>query len=76
VARQYARRTVPLVFVPCAIDLLQNGKVEPETFIIDKIEYYRFYGKTKSGEPFAVQVMKDKRNNRYFMSCFPIRKTF
>jgi hypothetical protein len=63
-----------IVFVTCAIDLLQHTKIIPEYFVVKTIEYYRFYGQTKSGVKFAVQVMKDKKRNRYFMSCFPIRK--
>ena len=65
-----------IAFVPCAMDLLRNSKVEPKMFIVNKINYYRFYGKTKSGDKFAVQVMKDKKDNRYFMSCFTTNKEF
>jgi hypothetical protein len=61
-------------FVRCAIDLLKNSRVSPEIFVIKRTEYYRFYGKTNSGEAFAVQVMKDRKDNRYFMSCFPARE--
>jgi len=63
-------------FVACAIDLLQNTRVPPlfsDSFDGRRGEYYRFQGATKSGEKFAVQVVKDKKDNRYFMSCFPIR---
>ena len=67
-----------IAFVLCAIDLLQNSRVAPaiEPNENNKSLYYRFYGKTKSGENFSVQVMKDKKSNRYFMSCFPSRKDF
>ena len=65
-----------IAFVACAIDLLKNTRIAPlfsDGFDGRKGEYYRFQGMTKSGEKFAVQVTKDKKNNRYFMSCFPIR---
>ena len=65
------KRRIP--FLQCALELLMKSTIEPETYIVDKVEYFRFYGKTKSGEIFAVQVMKDKKGNRYFMSCFPAK---
>ena len=60
-------------FLKCAIELLMKSPFEPEVYIVNNVEYFRFYGKTKSGEKFAVQVMKDKKDNRYFMSCFPTK---
>ena len=67
-----------IVFIRAAFDLIRNSHIDP---VIEPQEkpsdiYYRFYGKTKSGENFAVQVMKDKKSNRYFMSCFPTKKKF
>ncbi|MDR3304855.1 MAG: hypothetical protein LBS85_02330 [Clostridiales Family XIII bacterium] len=58
-----------------AFDLIKNSKVAPviEPQEMPGNEYYRFYGKTKDGAVFCVQVMKDKKSNRYFMSCFPTK---
>jgi hypothetical protein len=68
------RRRIP--FLLCAIDLIQNSPVGPVITNLDESKdvYYRFYGKTRSGNKFVVQVIKDKKSNRYFMSCFPVKK--
>ncbi|GHU65499.1 hypothetical protein AGMMS49983_13310 [Clostridia bacterium] len=71
-----SERRKRIAFVPCAIDLIVNSKVEPSVTGLDETKdvYYRFFGKTKSGQSFAVQIMKDKKSNRYFMSCFPVKE--
>ena len=65
-------------FIRAAFDLIRNSYIAPvvEPQEIPREIYYRFYGKTKSGDKFAVQVMKDKKGNRYFMSCFSTKKEF
>jgi len=73
-----AERKRRIVFIKAAFDLIHNSRISP---VIEPQEkpgntYYRFYGKTKCEANFVVQVMKDKKNNRYFMSCFPTRKDF
>lgn len=60
-----------IVYLRAAIDVMINSRIEPESFIVNSIVYYRFYGETKGGEKFVSQIMKDKKANRYFMSCFP-----
>lgn len=57
-----------------AIDLMRNSRCEPET-IFKKNEpsvmLHRFYGVTKDGVEFCVQVKQDKRSGRKdFMSVF------
>lgn len=63
----------------CAIDLLRNSTVAPET-IFSKGDLntmlHRFYGDTKDGKLFCVQVRENKRTGRkYLMSVFPDQKT-
>jgi hypothetical protein len=76
-AAEHRRR---IIFVRCAIDLIKNSMVPPvppgknATFDGRKDEHFRFQGMTKSGVKFAVQIACNKKNNHYFMSCFPIRK--
>lgn len=57
-----------------AIDLMRNSRCEPET-IFSKNDFsvilHRFYGITKDGVEFCVQVKQDKRSGRKdFMSVF------
>jgi hypothetical protein len=62
-----------VVFLKCAIDLIINNKFDPvQNFIADKIEYYRFAGISADGHLFVVQISKNKKGNRYFMSAFPV----
>jgi hypothetical protein len=69
-----------IIFVRCAIDLIKNSMIPPvppgknATFDGRKDELFRFQGMTKSGIKFAVQIACNKKNNHYFMSCFPVRK--
>ena len=64
-----------LKFYLCALDLIKNSKYQPHS--LDNINkrsvmLYRFYGITKEGVEFSVQIMADKRNGKkYFISVFP-----
>lgn len=67
-------RTKRLELYAAAIDLLRNSHQEPET-IFQKgdlsVLLHRFYGTTKDGVEFCVQVKQDKRSGRKdFMSVF------
>lgn len=67
-------RTRRLKFYNAAIDLLRNSRCEPET-IFDKENLstllHRFYGVTKDGYAYCVQVKENKRTGRKdFMSVF------
>lgn len=57
-----------------AIDLLRNSYCEPETIFQKNdmsVLLHRFYGVTKEGVSFCVQVKQDKRSGRKdFMSVF------
>ena len=61
----------------CAIDLLRNNTLTPETIftrINMNINLHRFYGQTKNGNYFCVQVQENKRNNRKeFIPVFPVK---
>lgn len=71
-------RVARLKYYSCAIDLLRNNTVSPDTiYTYDNmnIGLHRFYGKTKDGEYFCVQVKENKRTGRKdFMSVFPTNK--
>ncbi len=57
-----------------AIDTLRNSTISPETHINSQqsdVYLHRFYGQTKEGDRFCVQVKEDKRSGRKdFMSVF------
>jgi hypothetical protein len=58
-------------YYAAAIDLLKNSRVQPQCYIKGVEQYYRFYGKTKDGYVFIVQVKENKRGEKYHMSVFP-----
>lgn len=57
-----------------AIDLLRNSRFEPETLVKKDdlgVLLHRFYGVSKDGVEFCVQVKQDKKTGRKdFMSVF------
>lgn len=63
-----------LKFYSAAIDLLRNTTSGSDMIFDAKnldIMLHRFYGKTKDGHEFCVQVKEDKRSGRKdFMSVF------
>jgi hypothetical protein len=70
-ARERFRR---VKFYQCALDTLRNSQTKPEiTMAKDKRSiFYRFYGVTRSGEKFCVQVKEERKTgHKYFMSVFP-----
>lgn len=62
----------------CAIDLIRKTTEAPSTITSLKTknsELHRFYGKTKEGTSFCVQIRENKRTGRKdFMSVFPLPK--
>lgn len=66
-----------LRFFPCSLELLQKTTCEPSSFVVGNsssrsiIKYYRFYGITKEGEKFIVQVKQNKKKEKYLLSIFP-----
>lgn len=69
-----------LKFYKVGLDLIRNTTLHPEQSILDKtqpnhIVYSRFYGVTKTGEHFCVQIKQDLRSGRKdFMSVFARRQ--
>lgn len=68
-----------LQFYNCAIDLLRNTLCDP---VIVKNPnrsteiFYRFYGESRDEKLFCVQVKQEiRRDNKFFMSVFPVNKT-
>lgn len=66
-----------LQFYACAIDLLKNSTLDPETrenFKQKNELLHRFLGQTKSRENFVVQIKENKRTKRKdFISIFPLK---
>lgn len=66
-----------LKFYKGAIDLLRNSTATPDTVFSESDKdtmLHRFYGKTREGIEFCVQVKEDKRTHRKdFMSVFERR---
>ena len=72
--KNFKERTKRLKLYNAAIDLMRNSRCDPET-IFNKNEpsvlFHRFYGITKDGISFCVQVKQNKRTNRKdFMSVY------
>ncbi|MFH1565031.1 MAG: hypothetical protein ABIC82_04230 [bacterium] len=68
-------KTRRLKYFPCAIELIQNSRVEPITQISKEepnIYLHRFVGATKDGKRFFVQIKENIRNNqKWLISVFP-----
>lgn len=66
-----------LKYYKAAVDLLRNSTEAPDTIFNNSDKntlLHRFYGKTKNGLNFCVQVKEDKRSGRKdFMSAFDIK---
>lgn len=62
----------------CAIDLIRHTTCAPDTIYNYEnmnVEMHRFYGQTKDGLDFCVQIRGNKRTGRKdFMSVFPVSK--
>jgi hypothetical protein len=60
---------------PCAIDLIQNTKIDPESRDNPNKSseiLHRFYGLSRDNEKFCVQIKEDKRTGeKFFVSVFP-----
>ena len=63
-----------LKFYRAAIDLLRNSTLTPDTIFSEQQKdtmLHRFYGTTKDGISYCVQIKEDKRSGRKdFMSVF------
>jgi hypothetical protein len=64
-----------LKLLPCAIELMRDANLKPMTQqnpADSRAVVHRFFGETKSGVRFCVQVSETKLSKkRYFMSVFP-----
>ena len=67
-----------LKFFPCALELLQYSRFDPLTKDNPNRQsesLHRFFGITKNGDKFIVQIKEDKRNRQKFLiSVFPESK--
>jgi len=68
-----------LKFYAAAIDLIRNSQESPDTiFAKDDLIHllHRFYGVTRDGHHFYVQIKHNKRTNRKdFLSVFPAKRS-
>jgi hypothetical protein len=72
-------KVVRLKLYPSALDLIRNSPLSPVSFQnpdnSDEV-LHRFYGISKDGQKFAVQVKDNKKTGRKdFLSVFPVKKT-
>ncbi len=62
-------------YIDCGFDLIRNSKIDPitrENFKAKNELLHRFYGKTKGGETYVVQIKENKRTKRKdLISIFP-----
>lgn len=72
------QRRIRVVFLPCAIELIQKCRNTPESIINTgkKIEvFHKFTGITKDKEVFYVQIKENiKTDRKEFMSVFPAKE--
>lgn len=65
-----------LPFYRCGIDLLENSMINPYSRSSSDHPsqiLFRFYGKTKLGVQFCVQVKQHKNGQKHLMSIFPYK---
>jgi hypothetical protein len=64
-----------LKYFSCALELIANSRYTPDTCLNPNGNgntLYRFYGTTRTGQNFIVQISKDRRTgDKYLMSIFP-----
>lgn len=76
--KNFKQRTLRLKLFNAAIDLMRNSRCESETIFKKddrSVILHRFYGITKDGVKYCVQVKQEKRTGRKdFMSVYPIRE--
>jgi len=76
--KRRGNRTKRLKFYKAAIDLLRNSTQTPDTIFSESNKdtmLHRFYGRTKGGQFFCVQIKEDKRSGRKdFMSVFACKR--
>ena len=61
----------------CALDTIRNSRISPVVAQSGdgKSIYYRFYGVTRAGIKFCVQIKEDRKSGRkHFMSVYPVKK--
>jgi hypothetical protein len=72
------QRRIRVVYLPCAIELIQKSRNEPESMINTgkKVEiFHRFAGITRDKELFYVQIKENiKTDRKEFMSVFPAKE--
>lgn len=73
--KQEKDRVRRLRFFECAIDLIQNSRIDPESrenFAHKNELLHRFCGETFNGEKFIVQIKENKRTKRKdLISIYP-----
>lgn len=59
-------------FFTASVELIKKSRVGPVSAEKNKGEtLYRFSGITAEGDNFFVNIKEDRRERKYFMSCFP-----
>jgi len=73
-----AEQTRRLSLYACALEVIRNSRHDPDAVIESTgkdVILYRFYGRSREGLYFCVQIKHNRRTGRKdFMSVFPINK--
>ena len=68
-------RTRRMKIIDCGFDLVRNSRINPvtrENFKVKEEILHRFYGVTKNGDKFIVQIKENKRSKRKdLISIYP-----
>jgi len=69
--KRLSQRRQRIPYYAATIDLLKNTRVKPDELYEKEHHLYRFFGITKDGHKFVVQVKANRKNEKYHMSSFP-----
>jgi hypothetical protein len=69
--KRLGMRIQRMPYYAAAIDLIKNTRVAPEIKYELGEKFYRFYGITRDGYTFIVQIKENKKGEKYHMSMFP-----
>ncbi|MDR1197084.1 MAG: hypothetical protein LBL08_02315 [Candidatus Nomurabacteria bacterium] len=69
--KRLGHRIQRMPYYAAGIDLLKNSRADPEVYYRDSEKCYRFYGITRDGHKFIVQVKENRKGEKYHMSTFP-----
>ncbi|MDR2672188.1 MAG: hypothetical protein LBC35_02620 [Coriobacteriales bacterium] len=73
-AKNPGERRRRIALFACVVDLVQNTTYQPEIYVRGNERFYRFFGVSKNGVRFAVQIKQDRKKALYLLSVFQCKK--